>query len=186
MKLHKLRCGSNAPYLVESPEEIANYLKERAKHYPTRTNLERKEREKRERLEKLAELRKLDPTKEGHQQESGQDNDLRRRGRFQRGGKFQRGGFQRYGKRKFSSRDQHDNDRKGKSGNLHLKATPLLQKLLSKEMEEEQDVILECLSYFVKNNFFLCSEHTSQEQQMQEAESGCPLQETKEEIKTTL
>jgi len=171
MKLHKLKCGSKAPYMVESPEEIANYLKERAKHFPTKENIEKKERDK---LEKIAEMKRLNEQKERNQEEDCEDNQPKKGAtRFQRSGKFrggrlQRGGFQRQGKKKFSQRDNHCDQKRRTGGNFYLKATPLLNKLLPNEMEEEQDIILECLSYFVKNNFFLCSsQHTTQEQVME-------------------
>jgi len=56
--------------------------------------------------------------------------------------------------------NRYNNNNNNKRVNIwktsHIKQTPtLLQKLLSKEIQQENNIILQCFRYFVNQNFFL-------------------------------
>jgi len=165
--------SSKKGVVSDTPEDIARWIAERKKNFPSRANIERKEKEAQEKAQQKAQEKPADTPGANKRKNPDSDQQGARSTKLCR--KFASSGRCRYGEKchfVHAPRPCH-NFAKGrcKHGDKckfsHNKSDPqsqqpkskpsLLAKLLSSEIESERTMILQCLRHLVRSNFFLDS-----------------------------
>jgi len=129
---------------MTSPEAISGYLEERRKKFPTKKNIEIKDEERKLRIER-GELIDIPQKAQGNKRKREDRNDNRARKRFKKICKYWRQGRCNSGE---NCRFLHD----------YVQSQPateevILRKILTKNIEYENQAILQCIHFIVSNNF---------------------------------
>jgi len=129
---------------MTTPEAINSYIEERKKKFPTKTNIETKEKEKQLRIER-GELVDIPKTNQRNKRRRDNDENDGNKKRFKKICKYWRQGRCNSGE---NCKFIHD----------YVPSRPaieevLLRKLLSKDIEFENQAILQCTHFILSNNF---------------------------------
>jgi len=170
--------SSKAPLVTDSAEDIARWIAERKKSWPSKQNIERREEERKAKAAEVAATGGLKRKREG--EESGRPSKPCRKfaaGKCTFGDKcrfshdpedasqskqtkrpcrnFANGKCKFGNKCKFGHGDGNKPGAKGTSVQKKKGKPSLLTKLLSSEIETEKILVLQCLKFITSNNFFL-------------------------------